>query len=538
MSRSIFADLPLYIPKEQLPSLLVLVPALVVGLPVLAIALNIFYQLFWPKDPTLPPVVFHWIPWVGSAVSYGMDPYGFMFRNREKYGDLFGYVMLGRNMVVALGPKGNDMILGGKLSQVSAEEAYTQLTTPVLGRDVAYDVPNHVLMEQKRFVKFGLSLDNLKAYIPMIMDEVRQLFDTDKNFAGKQSGSFPALNTTAELTICTASRTLQGKEVRAALDGSFAHKYEALDRGFTPLAFVFKNLPLPSFWKRDQAQKEMSNFYLDIIKKRREGLGEHEHDMLASLSEQTYKDGRPLTDIEMAHIMIALLMAGQHTSSSTSSWILLEIAQRPDIARALYDEQIKVLGKEDGSLRLLEYEDLKEMPMLDSVIRETLRIHAPIHSIIRKVVGDMLVPTSISAPSESSQYRVPKGYYLLAAPGVAALDDRIWANAGKWEPERWMDKDGVAASAAAKYSSGDQVDYGFGAVSKGTESPYQPFGAGRHRCIGESFAYVQLSTIITGFVQTYELSTRNPVPEPNYETMIVLPKTPDTIDFKRREAKA
>lgn len=51
-------------------------------------------------------------------------------------------------------------------------------------------------------------------------------------------------------------------------------RYEALDRGFTPLAFVFKNLPLPSFWKRDQAQKEMSDFYLDIIRKRRDGLGE------------------------------------------------------------------------------------------------------------------------------------------------------------------------------------------------------------------------------------------------------------------------
>ena len=32
---------------------------------------------------------------------------------------------MGREMTVALGPKGNNLILGGKLSQVSAEEAYT-----------------------------------------------------------------------------------------------------------------------------------------------------------------------------------------------------------------------------------------------------------------------------------------------------------------------------------------------------------------------------------------------------------------------------
>jgi len=54
--------------------------------------------------------------------------------------------------------------------------------------------------------------------------------------------------------------------------------------------------------------------------------------MIAALMQQTYRDGRPLNDAEMAHIMIALLMAGQHTSSTTSSWILLHLAANPDIA--------------------------------------------------------------------------------------------------------------------------------------------------------------------------------------------------------------
>lgn len=40
-----------------------------------------------------------------------------------QYGDVFTFILLGRKMTVALGPKGNDLILNGKLSQVSAEEA-------------------------------------------------------------------------------------------------------------------------------------------------------------------------------------------------------------------------------------------------------------------------------------------------------------------------------------------------------------------------------------------------------------------------------
>lgn len=54
-------------------------------------------------------------------------------------------------------------------------------------------------------------------------------------------------------------------------------------------------------------------------------------DMLAALMDQKYKSGRTLSDREIAHIMIALLMAGQHTSSATSAWALLHAAARPDV---------------------------------------------------------------------------------------------------------------------------------------------------------------------------------------------------------------
>jgi sterol 14-demethylase len=107
------------------------------------------------------------------------------------------------------------------------------------------------------------------------------------------------------------------------------------------------------------------------------------------------------------------------------------------------------------------------MPVMDSAIRETLRVHAPIHSIFRKVIGDIPVPPTVSAPSESGSYVIPKGYYVLASPGVAQMDTRIWEDAGKWEPTRWTDKSGVAAQAGEQYDNaeGDKVDYGFGGAS-------------------------------------------------------------------------
>jgi sterol 14alpha-demethylase len=100
----------------------------------------------------------------------------------------------------------------------------------------------------------------------------------------------------------------------------------------------------------------------------------------------------------------------------------------------------------------------------------------------------MVVPPTLSAPpGESGTYIIPKDHLLLASPAVAHKDPRVWKDAETWDPYRWTDPTGVAAEALSSYDGqgGEKVDYGFGHINKGTESSYQPFGAGRHRCIGE-----------------------------------------------------
>ncbi|EJD06923.1 lanosterol 14-alpha-demethylase [Fomitiporia mediterranea MF3/22] len=529
--------------QAHLPSSSRLVLLALVNVPLIIVLLNAAWQVLKPKDPSLPPVVFHWLPIIGSAIQYGNDPINFFLKCREKYGDVFTFILFGRRMVVALGPKGNNFVTGGRVSQLSAEEAYTHLTTPVFGKDVVYDVPNEVLMEQKKFVKFGLSLDNFRAYIGMIEQEVENFLNNDPGFRIWQMndinewGSFHAFKTLAEITILTASRTLQGKEVRSSLDKSFADLYHDLDGGFTPVNFLFPNLPLESYKKRDKAQQTMSDFYVDLIRKRREGKDtDAEHDIISALMSQRYKNGRELSDREIAHIMIALLMAGQHTSSTTGTWAILHLADNPEVAEALYQEQVEHFGIEEGKFRQMTYEELKDLPILDSVIRETLRLHPPIHSIIRKVVSDAPVPPSLAAPSKDGSYVVPKGYFVLSSPAVSQVDPKVWPNALEWEPSRWSDAEGFAAQAYKTYAdeNGEKVDYGFGAVSKGTESPYQPFGAGRHRCIGEQFAYLQIGTILSTIIRKVELRLEGKMPAHNYHTMITTPKDPCDIRYRRR----
>ncbi|KAJ2926833.1 hypothetical protein H1R20_g10257, partial [Candolleomyces eurysporus] len=515
---------------------------LLVNIPVLAIAVNVLRQLIIPRRASTPPEVFHWIPFLGSAISYGNDPLKFFFDCREKYGDVFTFILLGKRVTVALGPKGNNFILGGKSIVFNAEDAYTPLTTPVFGRDVVYDVPNEKFMEQKRFVKVGLSTDNLRAYVGMIEEEVEEYMRKEGTFRVFQAndinewGQFDVVQVLQEITILTASRTLQGREVRGNLDKEYASLYNDLDGGFTPINWMMPNLPLESYRKRDRAHKKMSDFYVDIIRKRKAGNADADHDMIAALLEQKYRSGEALKDHEVAHIMIALLMAGQHTSSATGSWSLLHIAHNPDIGEALYKEQVQHFGTPDGKLRSMTYEELRALPVMDAVIRETLRMHPPIHSIMRYVRDDVPVPGTLSNPGKDKTYIIPKGNFVMASPAVSQMDPLVWKNPQHWDPSRWSDPEGVAAQAFKTYldENGEKVDYGFGAVSKGTESPYQPFGAGKHRCIGEQFAYMQLGTLIATIIRNVELRI-DQIPEHNYHTMITMPKTPRTISYRRRK---
>jgi Cytochrome P450 len=128
--------------------------ALALSFCALSILVNVLLQLPLFRNPHEPPLVFHWVPVIGSTISYGMDPFKFFFACREKYGDVFTFILLGKKTTVYLGTKGNEFILNGKLKDVNAEEVYTPLTTPVFGKDVVYDCPNSKLMEQKKVCPF------------------------------------------------------------------------------------------------------------------------------------------------------------------------------------------------------------------------------------------------------------------------------------------------------------------------------------------------------------------------------------------------
>jgi len=486
---------------------------------------NIIWQLLYSLRKDRAPLVFYWIPWFGSAIPYGMAPYQFFEDCRQKHGDVFAFMLLGKVMTVYLGPKGHEFVFNSKLSEVSAADAYKHLTTPVFGKGVIYDCPNHRLMEQKKFAKYALTTTAFKTYVPKIREEVLNYFKSTEGFqmGQKSTGVVNVMKTQPEITIFTASRSLLGEEMRKKFDSSFAQLFSDLDKGFTPLNFVFSNLPLPNYRKRDEAQRKISNNYKTFIEKRREtGDVDPNRDLIDSLmTHSTYKDGVKMTDQEISNLLIGILMGGQHTSAATSAWFLLHLGERPELQDEIFEEVSKTLKEKGGSLNDLTYEDLQKMTTVNNVIKETLRMHMPLHSIMRKVNQNLLVP--------NSSIVVPKGHFLLVSPGYTMTSERFFHNAAEFDPKRWN-------TVSEKAANEESVDYGFGAVSKGVASPYLPFGGGRHRCIGEQFAYVQLGTILSTYVYNVKWKLNGQtIPKIDFTSMVTLPEEPADIVWEKRE---
>ena len=395
-----------------------------------------------------------------------------------------------------------------------------------------YDCPNAKFMEQKKFVKFGLTHAALESHVRLMEREVLDYIGSEPAFDG-QRGILDVPLVTGQITIFTAGRSLQGAEVRKKLTGEFAKLYHDLDMGFQPINYVIPWAPLPQNRRRDAAHARMREVYMEIIKERRTydvKEEEEEPDMLWNLMRCVYKDGQPIPDKEIAHLMITLLFGGQHSSASTSAWIVLHLASRPSITEELYQEQVRNFGTGTDEHGVMEFRPIQHadiathMPLMQAVLKETLRIHSPIHSIMRKAMNDIPVP--------GSQYVIPAGRTMLASPGVMHQHPDYYPNPDEWDPHRW-----AGDRSAAGEDERNTVGYGLDAVSKGAKSTFLPFGAGRHRCIGESFAYVNICTIMATLVRNFRFATldgRATLPSTDFTSMLPAPSHPAVVRWERR----
>lgn len=413
----------------------------------------------------------------------------------KSLGDIFRIQLFHRSVIFLIGPQAHKVFFEAKDNQLSQREVYT-FTIPVFGKNIVYDATPKIMQQQLKFVNKGLNQINLKAHVGKIVMEAEEWFNQ-----WPDSGQIDLMKQLSELIILTASRCLLGREIRENVHTEFAHWYQQLSDGMSHLSFFFPNAPTAAHRKRDLARIEIARIFGKIIQQRRLNHDEHYDDFLQVLIDARYMDDSIPTDDEITGLLLAALFAGQHTSNITSTWMgLLLLKNQSEWIPKLLVEQKQVMEKYHEELSL---DSLAEMNLLHAVMKETLRLYPPLVLLMRKVLE----------PLSYKGYQISKGDIVVVSPSIAHRIPEVFANPEQFNPERFL---------------GDHAE------DQQEKFSFIPFGGGRHSCLGEKFAYLQVKTIWSILLRKFDFELCQEHPQADYSTLVVGPKPPCMIKFRRR----
>jgi cytochrome P450 family 135 len=207
---------------------------------------------------------------------------------------------------------------------------------------------------------------------------------------------------------------------------------------------------------RRNAQEANRLLYAEIADRRADPDLATRTDALAMLVRAADGDGATMTDDQLRDQLITLLVAGHDTTATGLSWALERLIRHPAIL------QKAVRAAEAGDAAGDEY--------LDAVAKETLRI--------RPVVFD--VGRVLKEPVELAGYRLPAG--VMVAPGI-----------------------GLVHSSPKQYSQPDRFDPDRMVGATPGPTAWLPFGGGNRRCLGATFAMVELRVVLREVLRRVDL---------------------------------
>ncbi|EDV24425.1 uncharacterized protein TRIADDRAFT_25944 [Trichoplax adhaerens] len=206
-----------------------------------------------------------------------------------------------------------------------------------------------------------------------------------------------------------------------------------------------------------------------VIKERRNNLAHDRPCRKDVLQYMIEADGsNQLSDDEMISQAFVFLVAGYETTQNALTFACYSLATNPDIQRKLIDEIDSKFPISDS----LDYNIVSEMPYLDMVIAETLRLYPPAITTNREVSQSMII----------DGIHIPKDVILAIPIYSIHRDPKYWHDPEQFIPERFTPE------------------------AKASRNPYAylPFGIGPRNCVGMRLALLELKVALVKTLQNIE----------------------------------
>ncbi len=395
------------------------------------------------------------------------NPVQVLSRYNEIFGDTFWFRIGGlKEAMVTIDPAVIQHVLKTNAENYQKSEIQVKRMGHFLGKGLL-TTHGEAWRTQRRLIQTGFDRKQLDALSSIMQDSLAEsLRDFDRQVRSGPVDIYPQL---MKITFAMVARSLFGARLKDEDIDLVSHTI------CTVQEFIVRQTLQPYLnpWfavsgklrKHEDMRTRADGILLEYIRKRRnEPPG---HDLLQTLMDARYTDGKGMPDELILSESMQLLVAGHETSSNGLSWLLYLLSSRPDCLERVRQEFDSVLGDAP-----LNYSDVSKFEFTTQVICEALRLYPPFWMVDRMAVADDRV----------GDVAIPRGSMVIVYVYGAHHAPRYWLNPEDFDPQRFTkanDKLRVACT-------------------------YLPFGAGPRGCIGGNYAMLQILMILSDLLRKYD----------------------------------
>jgi cytochrome P450 len=430
------------------------------------------------------------LPYLGQALRYQKDPFGFFVWMREHYGDISRDASSGFPLMQIYSPEAIEHVLVRNAKNYHKDRILKSWDL-VFGEGLLVTEGDH-WKRDRRVIQPAFSRARLAEYEGLMQRHAERVGGSVKWRSGQ---SLNVLEEMTELTLRIALDSLFGEEANAEVakqdmrDVSKALKaladwFEFSSGAFMALTLLLPRFPFPRKIRYERAVTRLDAILSRIIERKRREFqksGAASNDLLGALisaSDPEAGQTPAFTDRQVRDHALTFFLAGHETTSLALTYILRLLALHPEVQSQLRGalrgcvSREEVPGIPSKTQRLAQ---LEKCDLLDQVIDEAMRLYPPAAVTAREAVGDDLI----------SGYRIPAGTTVVIPTWAIHRDPRFFGHdVETFRPGRWTPEFRKALPRAV----------------------YLPFGFGPRMCIGFSFAIQEMKLILAELLLKHEFS--------------------------------
>ncbi|XP_053294410.1 7-alpha-hydroxycholest-4-en-3-one 12-alpha-hydroxylase-like [Pleuronectes platessa] len=476
-----------------LPLLLALLSCLIGGLYLLGV--------FRRHRPGEPPLDKGLIPWLGHVLEFSRNAFKFIEMKKQKHGDVFTVLLGGCYITFLQDP----LSLGAFVKESREKLDFRPFAKQLVQRVFGYVSGEHDHTFLRATSNKNLQGEGLKVLSQAMMDNLQNLMSREIGSAADESSwkedglfmySYNILFRASYLTLYgnASPKSEEGEEKAKEKDRA---ESESLFKEFRKFDQLFPKLAYGVLSPRERLEaKTLRELICNTLSVQKMKMKNEISGWIWDMHQ--YREENGMKESMINRYMLALLWASQGNTGPASFWLLLFLMKHPEAMRAVKEEIDKVLKESGQEVRRggpsinLTFEMLKETPILDSALEETLRLCvAPV--ITRVVLQDMTLKMA-----DGREYIIRKGDRLAMFPYSAVhIDPEIHPDPHSFKYDRFLNPDG--SKKTDFYKNGQKVKF-----------HSMPWGSGVSMCAGRFFASSEIKQLVFLVLAYFEIELKNP----------------------------